>query len=191
MEIRYKAIYKRILGMLLYPQKIWPIAWKEHAGIQKIMRAYFLPISFGSAILTLLIGLLSFSLLQTIGIAIITFASSVAGTWLAYLLLREYLHGKLNYNITNTAALTSYSASIFIIFHNIGVAFGNIFIGQLFIIASFIFIRTLQSGINSMPDIDSKQKTNILIIATLSIICFPIIIEQILTIILGLSAINI
>ena len=79
------------------------------------------------------------------------------------------------------------------ILHSVGIgtALGNIFIGQLFTLLSFIFIRTLYSGIERLPEIPANQKTNILIITSLTIICIPIIISQLLMILFNISAINI
>jgi len=80
---------------------------------------------------------------------------------------------------------------IFIIFHSIGNALGNIFLGQLFTLLSFTFIRTLYKGLGQIPRLHPGQKTNILVISSLAIICIPVIINQLLMIIFGISAFNI
>lgn len=190
MKMKYQKIYTRTREMLIRPAGAWQTAISERTDMQKLLYAYFLPLSIFCSLIVLLINLFTGSLLQALGTAVINLASSLVGSWIAYLLIREYLCKKLNGDSHQALSLTAYSAAIFILFHSLGVAFGNLFISQLFILASFIFIRTLYAGINLLDNISSTQKTNLLIISSLSIVCFPIIVTQLLNILFRISAIN-
>lgn len=191
MKMKYQKIYTRTREMLIRPAGAWQTAISERTDMQKLLYAYFLPLSIFCSLIVLLINLFTGSLLQALGTAVINLASSLVGSWIAYLLIREYLCKKLNGYSHQALSLTAYSAAIFILFHSLGVAFGNLFISQLFILASFIFIRTLYAGINLLDNISSTQKTNLLIISSLSIVCFPIIVTQLLNILFRISAINV
>lgn len=191
MKIRCQNIYERTRLMLMKPETGWPRVLESDFTAKEIFRNYLLPVSVVTAVLVLLLSLLTYTALQSVGLAFINLLSSLSGTWFAYLITREYLCGKLNYHDNQALNLTVYSAAIFIIFHGIGAALGNIFIGQLFTLFSFIFIRTLYTGIGVLPRISNGQKTNILVIASLAIICLPIIISQILMIVFRISAINV
>lgn len=191
MKIDYKNIYKRTKIMLLHPEILWPEILTEKQSPKTTFYGYLLPIIVLTSTCVLLLSLIHYTLIQAIGLGIIELISSFCGTWFAYLITREYLCGKLNYPDNQALDLTVYSSAIFIIFHGIGTALGNIFIGQLFTLLSFIFIRTLYSGLGSIRKLSNGQKTNILIIALLSIICMPIIITQILMIVFRISAINV
>lgn len=177
--------------MLLHPEILWPEILTEKQSPKTTFYGYLLPIIVLTSTCVLLLSLIHYTLIQAIGLGIIELISSFCGTWFAYLITREYLCGKLNYPDNQALDLTVYSSAIFIIFHGIGTALGNIFIGQLFTLLSFIFIRTLYSGLGSIRKLSNGQKTNILIIALLSIICMPIIITQILMIVFRISAINV
>lgn len=191
MKKGYQNIYQRTKRMLLEPGTLWPSLLEEYPSQKMIFRQYLFPIAGVTSALVLLFSLLHHTPVQAIGLGVIDLISSLCGTWFAYLINREYLCRKLNYPDHQALNLTVYSSAIFILFHGIGTALGNIFIGQLFTLISFIFIRTLYSGLENLEKLSNGQKTNILIIASLSIICMPIIISQILMIVFRISAINV
>ncbi len=191
MKMNFQKIYERTKLMLLRPNSIWPWILKENLPVKDIFRNYLLPVSLVVSLLVLLLSLFKYSILHSVGLAFISLISALCGAWFAYLITREYLCSKLNCPNNMALNLTIYSFAVFILFHGIGTALGNIFIGQLFTLLSFIFIRTLYSGIERLPEIPANQKTNILIITSLTIICIPIIISQLLMILFNISAINI
>lgn len=191
MKIQYKTIYKRTRDLIIAPSESWRSILKEQTSQQQLINNYLLPLTIACSLLVFPISLFNYSVLQSIGLSFINLLASVIGTWIAYLLVKEYLCNKLDFRPAQALKLTIYSAAVFILFHSIGAALGNLFIGQLFTLASFIFIRTLYIGINTLPDIPANQKTNTIIIATLAIICCPIIVAQILMIMFRISAINI
>ena len=115
----------------------------------------------------------------------------MAGIWFAYLLTKEYLSNKLR-DADNTALLlTVYPGALFTVFHSLGIAMGNYFMGQIFTLLSFIFIRTLYIGIRRISDLPNNQQTNLLVIVALAVICIPVIISQVLMIAFGISVFNV
>lgn len=190
-RIDFKFIYKRTKELLLQPESIWPEVLEEEFTPKDIYRSYLIPVAVLASVCVFLISVLHFHFFQATGLAIISFLSATAGIWFSYLITREYLCGKLNYDDHYALNLTIYSGAIFIFFHNIGTSLGNVFLGQLFTLFSFIFIRTLYTGLGQLPRLQSQQKTNILIITSLTIICLPVIISQLLKIIFGISAFNV
>ncbi len=190
-KINFKYIYERTLQLLLKPESEWPHALEENNTEKEIFRNYLIPIALLTSVMVLLLSLLNYNFLQSGGLAIINLLSATLGCWFSYLITREYMCGKLSYENNQALNLTVYSAAIFIIFHSIGTALGSAFLGQLFTLFSFIFIRTLYKGLSTLPRLQTGQRTNILIIMSLSIICLPVIISQILTIVFGISAFNI
>ncbi len=177
--------------MIFTPSECWREIQNKRTDTKATIRNYFVPIISLCSILYFFINLLNNTFSQALGLAAINYVSSIVGTWLAHWLIREFLCNKLNCNATTAFNLTLYSASVFLLFHSLGSAFGNLFIGQLLTFCSYIFIRTLYNGINTLINMPANQKTNTLIIASLSIICFPIIISKLLMIIFRISVINI
>ncbi len=191
MKIDYINISKRTIHLLLQPNNAWKQVLKEQQKDKDLFYSYLLPLVLVVSVLVFLISLFTHTILQSIGLSLINLISALCGTWCAYVISREYLCSKLNYYPAQALNLTVYSAAIFTIFHGIGTALDFLFIGQLFTLFSFVFIRTLYMGITQLPQLANKQKTNILVIMALSIICIPIIISQILMIVLSVSAINV
>lgn len=190
-KINFKYIYERTRRMLMQPEKEWDIIADEYGGLKDIFKNYLIPLAIVSSLSIFLFGFFHYSVGQTIGHGLINLLASVAGIWLAYLITREFLSNKLR-DADNTAAnLTVYSGAVFVVFHSLGIAFGNGILGQLFTLSSFIFIRTLYTGIRRIDKLPNGQQTNLLVITALSIICIPVIIAQVLTIIFGISAFNI
>lgn len=177
--------------MLVNPETEWDNVADEYPSLKETFRNYLFPVTVLSSLTIFLFGFFHYSVMQTIGYGLINLISSTVGIWLAYLLTKEYLSNKLR-DADNTALLlTVYPGAIFIVFHSLGIAMGNYFLGQLFTLLSFIFIRTLYIGIRRISDIPNNQQTNLLVIAALAIICIPVIISQVLMIAFGISAFNV
>lgn len=191
MKTNYKHIFLRTKQMLLQPAAAWSEAWEENATTGTVFRNYLLPIAIILSVVIFLLQLIHHTPLQAFGLGITYFLTITGGAWATYRIVREYLCNKLNYSDSDALNLTVYSYTIFIVFHCIGETLGNIFIGQVFTLFSFIFLRTLYTGIGQLQQLQANHKTNILIIASLSIVCLPIIITQILRIIFRIPAINI
>lgn len=190
-RINFRQLYRRTQQLVFHPEAEWPGILEEPVSVRKVYRYYLIPVAAVTSAIVLGLGVLHYSFFQAGGLAVIHLLSATTGSWLAYLITREYLCGKLNYADNLALNLTVYSAAIFIIFHGIATALGNIFLGQLFTLMSFIFIRTLYTGLGQVPHLQASQKTNILIITSLTIICLPVIIAQILKIVFGISAFNV
>lgn len=190
-KLNYKYIYQRTRQFLIKPEILWPEVLEENFSVSIVFRNYLSPIAITTAIFVFLFSLFHYNILFSLGLSIINLLSSLCGIWFAYLITKEYLCTKLSYQEYQALNLTVYSGAIFLLFHGIGSALGNIFWGQLFTLLSFIFIRTLYVGLGQLPSLQNAQKTNILIITSLSIICIPIIISQILTIVFRIPVINI
>lgn len=190
-RVNFKSIYRRTKELLLKPESIWPTVLEEEYSPRDVYRNYLIPVAILSSLCVLLISIVPYNFFQASGLAIINFISGTLGIWFSYLITREYLCGKLNYEDHFALNLTIYSGAIFIFFHSLGTALGNGFLGQLLTLLSFIFIRTLYIGLGQLSQLQSQHKTNILIITSLTIICLPVIISQLLKIIFGISAFNV
>lgn len=191
MKTSYKNIFLRTRQMLTQPAVTWPEVLKEDFTARDIFSTYLFPISVSVATIVFLLCLIHYTFLQALGLGIINFISNICGAWFTYLITREYLCGKLNYQNNEALNLSVYSYTIYIIFHSIGGALGNIFIGQIFILLSFIFLRTLYTGIGQLRNLQANHKTNIVVISSLSTIFIPTILTQILMIVFRISAINV
>lgn len=190
-KINLKYIYGRTRRMLMRPEAEWDKVTDKNTGLKETFRNYLVPVIVLSTLTIFLFGFFHYSVMQTIGYGLINLISSGVGIWLAYLLTKEYLSNKLR-DAGNTALLlTVYPGAIFIVFHSLGIAMGNYFLGQLFTLLSFIFIRTLFIGIRRISNLANNQQTNLLVIVALAVICIPVIISQVLMIAFGISAFNI
>ena len=190
-KVTLRHIYERTRYLLTKPNVEWSLIMDEHHEPKGLLKSYLLPIAVISSLPIFLFGFFHYSMMQTVGYGLINLPASLIGIWVAYLITREFLSNKLP-NADNTAlSLIVYSGTIFVVFHSLGIALGNGFFGQLCTLVSFIFIRTLYIGIRQIKELPNGQQTNLLVIAALSIICIPVIIAQILTIIFGISAFNI
>lgn len=190
-KMNFRNIYERTRRMLTKPETEWGIITDEYCCLKDVFRNFLLPVTVISSLSILLFGFFHYTVMQTIGYGIINLLASVIGIWLSYLITREYLSNKLSDADNIALNLTVYSGVIFIVFHSLGVALGNYFLGQLFTLLSFIFIRTLYIGIRQISALQGNQQTNLLVITALSIICIPVIIAQVLMIVFGISAFNI
>lgn len=191
LKIDLKHIYGRTRRMLTKPEAEWDTIAKEHSGLKETFRNYLAPVIALSTLSIFLLGFFHYSVMQTIGYGLINLISSGVGIWLAYLLTKEYLSNKRRHADNLALLLTVYPGAIFIVFHSLGIAMGNYFLGQLFTLLSFIFIRTLYIGIRRISNLPNNRQTNLLIIVALSVICIPVIISQVLMIAFGISAFNV
>lgn len=190
-KIDFKYIYGRTRRMLTKPEIEWDKVAGESPGLKETFRNYLFPVAVLSSLTIFLFGFFHYSVMQTVGYGAINLISSMAGIWFAYLLTKEYLSNKLR-DADNTALLlTVYPGALFTVFHSLGVAMGNYFMGQLFTLLSFIFIRTLYIGIRRISDLPNNQQTNLLVIVALAVICIPVIISQVLMIAFGISVFNV
>lgn len=190
-RINFKYIYDRTQRMLTKPETEWDKTGKEYSSPKETFRNYLLPVAILSSLTIFSFGFFHYTVMQTIGYGFINLLSSATGIWFAYLLTKEYLSNKLRDADNIALLLTVYPGAIFIVFHSLGIAMGNYFLGQLFTLLSFIFIRTLYIGIKQISNLPTNQQTNLLVIVALEIICIPVIISQILMIAFGISAFNI
>lgn len=190
-KVNLKYIYERTSRLLMKPEKEWNVVADEYYTLKEVFQNYIIPLSVISSLFILLLGFLQYTILQAFGHAIINLLSTTVGIWLSFLITREYLTNKFRDAENIAQNLVVYSSGIFIVFHSVGTAFGNGFFSQLFILFSLIFIRTLYIGINQTAEMQANQKTNILVISALSIICIPVILKHILMIIFGISAFNV
>ena len=190
-KMNFKYIYERTQRMLTQPESEWDKVAEKYASLKETFRYYLLPVIVLSSLTIFLFGFFHYTVAQTIGYGLINLLSSTAGIWFAYLLTKEYLSNKLRDADNIALLLTVYPGAIFIVFHSLGIAMGNYFLGQLFTLLSFIFIRTLYIGIRRISDLPNNQQTNLLVIVILAVICIPIIISQVLMIAFGISAFHV
>lgn len=190
-KINFSYIYERTRRMVLNPEAEWKIIGEEYNTPKEIFTHYLFPVSVVSSLSIFLFGFFHYSAWQTVGFGLINLVASMVGIWVAYLLIREFLSNKLRDADNIALNLSVYSGAVFILFHGLGIAFGKYFMGQLFTLVSFIFIRTLYLGIRGMGKLQGGQQTNLLIIGALAIACLPVIITQLLMIIFRISAFNI
>lgn len=190
-KMNFKYIYERTQRMLTQPESEWDKVAEEYASLKETFRYYLLPVIVLSSLTIFLFGFFHYTVAQTIGYGLINLLSCTAGIWFAYLLTKEYLSNKLRDADNIALLLTVYPGAIFIVFHSLGIAMGNYFLGQLFTLLSFIFIRTLYIGIRRISDLPNNQQTNLLVIVILAVICIPIIISQVLMIAFGISAFHV
>ena len=137
-NINFKYLYRRTEQLLMVPETVWPEALNETNSGKELYRNYLIPITMVISIMVLLINLINYNFWQATGLTIINLIAMLIGNWFAYLITREYLCRKLSFDTNLALNLTVYSGVIFIIFHSIGNALGNIFLGQLFTLLSFI-----------------------------------------------------
>ena len=135
-NINFKYLYRRTEQLLMVPETVWPEALNETNSGKELYRNYLIPITMVISIMVLLINLINYNFWQATGLTIINLIAMLIGNWFAYLITREYLCRKLSFDTNLALNLTVYSGVIFIIFHSIGNALGNIFLGQLFTLLS-------------------------------------------------------
>lgn len=190
-KVDFRHIYERTRKALTNPEAEWCVIKEETYSVKEMFQNYLVPLSVIASLVVLIFGFFQHGLYTAISLGVFNLLATTVGTWLSYLVAREYLSGKL-YDADKVAAdLTVYSAGIFIVFHSLGVAFGNGFFCQLFTLLSFIFIRSLYIEIKQISEPQSGVRTNLLIISSLSIICIPVIINHLLMVIFRISIIHV
>ena len=187
--INFRYIYERTRQLLLDPKQEWTVIGDEYNNPKDMFRDYLIPLSVIVSVIVLLFGFLHYTILEAFFSGLINLVSTTAGTWVCFLICREYMN-KTDQTETTALQLTVYSSALFILFHSLATAFGNGFFGQLMSLSSLLFIRTLYIGIHKTSDLQSAQKKNLLIIMILSIICIPVIMKKILMIIFNIPAFN-
>lgn len=190
-KININYIYERTRRMVFNPEPEWKIIGDEYNTPKEIFTHYLFPVSVASSLSIFLFGFFHYSVPQTIGFGLINLVASMVGIWAAYLLIREFLSNKIQDADNIALNLSVYSGAVFVFFHGLGIACGKYFMGQLFTLVSFIFIRTLYLGIRQTGQLQGGQQTNLLIIGALAIACLPVIITQLLMIIFGISVFNV
>lgn len=188
MKREYKEIYVRMRALVTAPSVAWARIFGEPVDERQLMVRHLVPCAAFFSIVSIPVGLIGHTAWHAAGMAAIHFAASVAGIYSAYRLVQEYMRGKMEEGREMALPLTVYSAEIFIAFRSFGVALGNVFVGQLFMLASLFFIHTLYVGIQTMKDVAANQRTNLLVIASLSIISLPTIVHQVLVMLFGMSS---
>lgn len=183
--------FKRINGLLLHPSQEWGNIRKEPTEENTLFRKFFIPFCIVISVAVLFISLLRLNFFYALGYALIHLTSNLTGTYIVFLLIREYLNGK-SLDSGNTALnLTVFSAVIFLFFHSLSAAFGTNFLSQLTSLLSLVFLRTLYTGIYTTIDLNTNQKTNLFIITSLAIIFIPVIIHKLLMILFHIPVFNI
>lgn len=189
--MRYKELYTTITQLFIRPKTSWHTIIRQPLTFKKFLYRDWLPLAGLLCIVVFGIQLINYTILQSIGLSIIHFITIVGGFRIVYPITKEYLCRKLNYPEQEVLPLIGYSYVIYSIFHCMGQAWGDLFIGQVFILISLLFIRTLFFGITELSNYQSQHQTNILIVSTVSIIFIPMLIKQLFTIILGIPAIHV
>lgn len=185
-----KHFYNRIKQLLLYPGREWAIICRETDNVSRLFNIFFFPVALIVSLLVIPGGIYRFGTFQGILYGLINFISVTAGIYLAFLIVREYLNNKTPEAENTALHLTVYSASVFVVLHSLSVALISGFFSQLLSLISLIFIRTLYAGIAAITRLETNQKTNILIIAALSIICIPVICKRLLMILFHIPIFN-
>lgn len=183
--------FKRIKLLLLRPAEAWDVISKEEQDKKTLFQSFFIPFCCITSFGVLLISFLRHSMLLSFCYALINLTSTVFGIYLVYLLIREYLNGKVREAGNTALNLTVYSAVIYIFFNSLSMALGSSFLSQLTGLLSLIFLRTLYTGIYTTPGLATGQKTNLFIINSLSIIFVPVIIHKLLMILFHIPAFNV
>lgn len=189
--MRYKELHTTITQLFIRPKTSWNAVIRQPLTFKKFLYRDWMPLAGLLCLVVFGLQLIHYSILQSIGLSIIYFITMVGGFRIVYPITREYLCRKLNYSEQEVLSLIGHSYAIYFIFHSIGQACGDLFIGQVFILFSLLFIRTLYFGISELSNYQSQHQTNILIISALSIIFIPMLIKQLLTIIFGIPAIHV
>lgn len=190
-NINIRFLYERTRNLLLNSGAEWSIIEDEYHNEKQLFKNYLIPLSAIVSLGVLLLSFFHYTIVDTLLYALINFVSTTMGTYLGYLIIREYLNNKISDAYNTALYLTVYSSAIFIVFHSLSVAFVSGFLSQLTGLISLIFIRTLYVGIARTKGIPAGIKTNTLIIMALSIICIPTITKKLLMIIFHIPVFNI
>ena len=189
--MKYKKIYTLTKQLLLSPNTTWPQVFGKNTTFTQFLRSYLFPLALILSIIVFAIYLFQRPILYALGSSILQLISTISSIWITLWLCKEYLCHKLNYAKQEILPLIGYSHAIFIIFYSIGHAFGNLFIGQIFILLSFSFFRPLHFGIKHLKNYQIKQHSNVLIVSSIVIIFITLMINQIIAILFGVPVIHV
>lgn len=185
-----QKFYERTRGLILHPRQEWLIIGNETDIRSGLFRSYLIPLVALSSVIVFLLGFLHYRGIHILLYTLINFISATAGAYAVFFIAREYLANKIRKAENTALHLSVYSTAVFILFHSFSIALVNGFWSQLFGLLSLIFLRTLHAGIDKLEDLEAGQKTNMLIIMALSIICIPVICKRMLMILFHMPAFN-
>lgn len=175
--------YRRTLQFIVNPGREWALVREERNEVKELFRNYFIPYVTLISGITLVLSFLQYSWPYAIGYAFINLISVTTACYGVYVITREYLGNKLPAPGNTALQLSVYSSAVFTLFHSISTALINGFLSQLLGLFSFIFLRTLYTGISGTKHLPTNQKTNLFIIMGILIICLPVIFKKLLMII--------
>lgn len=190
-KIYWKEIFLQTKELLMMPAEAWPKISRESNSAKALFRSFVLPQAIAMSVIVLLFSLFRYSVFFAFLNAVANVLALSCGIWVSYLIAREVLNNKIADADNIALKLTVYSTSVFTVFHSLAVAFGNGFFGQLLTIVSLIFIRTLYIGVNQTETLPANQRTNFMVIVCLSVICFTVIFNKILTVIFMIPVFNV
>lgn len=188
-KIYWREIFQQTKELLITPAEAWPKVSREPNSVKALFRSFVVPQAVAMSVVVFLFSLFRYSIFFAFLYAVANVLALSLGIWVSYLIAREVLNSKLPDADNIALNLTVYSASVFIVFHSLAVAFGSGFFGQLLTIVSLIFIRTLYIGVNQT--LPASQRTNFMVILCLSIICFTVIFNKILTVVFMIPVFNV
>ncbi|WP_294142973.1 hypothetical protein [uncultured Sanguibacteroides sp.] len=189
-KVHLKYIAIRLKHLLTSPEVEWNTIRMDETGRIELFRNYIILPSILFSILVFLFRLMSNDVMVSLGWGIINFIACTAGCYVCFRLTREYLSNKTINSGTIALKLSVYSSAVFILFHSLAVGFPQNFIGDVMAILSLLSLRTLYIGLNTISELNTRYKKSAVIIIGLLIICTPIIITRLLTIIFRIPAIN-
>lgn len=117
-----KKYYARTRQLILNPKREWSLIDNEHDSPLQLFSNYLIPLAIMASIVVLLLGLLHYNGLHTLLYTLINFISITLGTYLTFIITREYLTGKLPDAEGTALHLSVYSAAVFTLFHSLAVA---------------------------------------------------------------------
>lgn len=174
----------------MHPRPEWQNIRHETDVPAQLFTQFLLPMAGVAAAVVFALGLFRYDAPHALLYAITHFVSISAGTWLTFLMVREVLDGKVEQYERTALHLSVYSTAVFLLFQSVSVALVSGFVSQLFSIACLLFLRTLHAGISGISRLTPGQKTSLLIIAGLSIICIPAICKRGLMILFHIPVLN-
>lgn len=188
---RIRKIIDRIKGLLLEPKKEWQQIGREDSDRRTVLRDYILlPAAFFS-IISALLRLISAHWLVALEYGAINFVACLTAALATHWITREYLANKSSGFRNNSFRLAVYCCSVYLIFRSISVGLSGSFMGDLMAVGSLLSLYTLYTGLETLfPDLNASHKKSALIICGLLILCIPVIITRLLTILLSVPAIN-
>lgn len=171
--------------MLLSPRREWPAVHGEQATEKGLFREYFLPLAAAGAVCVLALLLARGHGWAAVGRAAINLLSVTAGWLVTNWLTRENLAGKLEDTRRTAAQLATYGYGVYIVFHCLADGLGGHFLGQVMEVASFLCVHTLYVGLETLPELDRKHRSNVLIVAAVLMLVTPALAERLLEIVFG------